>query len=132
MGKKILGGLLVLAIVGGAVAGSNPADPDILARLGATVAGKVTAALPNRSQLAGPVTAFKVGDRLPVEEQVRLRIRTDKSMAGTEVEVLRGGATGEVRLRGLVATPALQLRAAIIASETLGVDKVFNELAVPE
>ena len=132
MGKKLLGGFLALAIVGGAVAGSNPADPEILARLGAAVAGKVHGALPDRSQLAGPVTAFKVGDRLPVEEQVRLRIRSDKSMAGAEVEVLHGEAAGEVRLRGVVATAALQTRAAVIASETLGVEKVFNELAVPE
>ncbi len=132
MGKKLLGGLLVLAIVGGAVAGGKPTDPEVLARLGAAVAGKVEGAMPSRSQLADPATTFKVGDRLPVEEQVRLRIRSDKSMAGAEVEVLRGANPGEVRLRGVVATAALQLRAAVIASETVGVEKVFNEVAVPE
>ena len=132
MGKKLLGVLLVLAIVGGAVAGGKPTDPEVLARLGAAVAGKVESALPDRSQLAGPVTNFKVGDRLPVEEQVRLRIRSDKSMAGTEVEVLRGVNPGEVRLRGVEATAALQMRVAVIASETVGVEKVFNEVAVPE
>ena len=132
MGKKLFGGLVVLLIVGGAVAGGKPTDPEVLARLGATVAGKVGGALPDRSQLAGPVTTFKVGDRLPVEEQVRLRIHADKAMAGAEVEVLRGAAAGEVRLRGVVATAALQMRAAVIASETVGVEKVFNEVAVPE
>ena len=132
MGKKLLGGLVVALIVGGAVAGGKPSDLEVLARLGATVAGKVHATLPDRSQLAGPATTFKVGDRLPVEEQVRLRIHADKAMAGAEVEVLRGAANGEVRLRGIVATAALQMRAAVIASETVGVDKVFNEVAVPE
>ena len=132
MGKKLLGGLFVVLIVGGAVAGGKPSDPEVLARLGAAIAGKVGSALPDRSQLAGPVTTFKVGDCLPVEEQVRLRIRSDKSMAGAEVEVLRGVSPGEVRLRGVVATAALQMRAAIIASETVGVEKVFNEVAVPE
>lgn len=132
MRQNLPGALLVLLIVGGAVAGSKPGDPEILARLGTVIAGKVNATLPDRSQLADPVTAFKVGDRLPVEEQVRLRIRTDKSMAGAEVEVLRGSAPGEVRLRGVVATPAQQRRAAALAADTVGIDKVINEVAAPE
>jgi hypothetical protein len=132
MGKRVLGGLLAAAIVGGAIAGSQSSDAEVLARLGGVVATKVHAALPDRSQLAGPATNFKVGDRLPVEEQVRLRIHSDKAMNGASVEVSRGSIPGEVRLYGVVGTADLQTRAADIAAGTVGVNRVQNDIAVPE
>ena len=102
MAKRILGFVLALGIVGGALAGSKKSDPDTLARVGEVVGQRVKASLPEASKVAGPLTAFKPGDALPVEEKVRMRIHTDKKMAGTDVTVAPGSAAGEVKLRGLV------------------------------
>lgn len=132
MGKRILGIIVLIGIVGGAVAGSKKTDPDILASVGAVVGKRVKTSLPDRSKLAGPLTAFKLGDRFPIEEQVRVRIHSDKSMNGESVDVSSGSASGEVRLRGIVSTAALQRRAVEIAEATVGVEKVINEIAVPE
>ena len=132
MSKRVLGILLLIGIVGGAVAGSKKSDPDVLANVGAVVGQKVKNALPDRSKVAAPLTAFKLGDRFPIEEQVRVRIHSDKSMNGATVEVVTGAGAGEVKLRGLVSTAVLQKRAVEIAEGTVGVEKVVNEIAVPE
>lgn len=132
MAKRILGIIFGLAIVGGAIAGSKKSDPDKLAQVGEIVGRKIKGALPEGSKVAGPLVAFKTGDLLPVEEKVRIRIRSDRRMDGAEVQVLHAGATGEVKLRGIVPTAALAARAQEIAADTVGVTKVINELAVPE
>jgi hypothetical protein len=132
MGKKILGGLIVVLIVTGAVAGSKPTDAEVLARIGSVVGRKVNGALPDRSQIADPVTAFRLGDRLPVEEHVRIRINADKVLHGLPIEVRRGSAPGEVKLQGIVRNANDRDLAAGIAGSTHGVEKVINELAFPE
>ncbi len=132
MAKRILGLVLGLGIVGGALAGSKKSDPDTLARVGEVVGQKVKASLPEASKVVGPLAAFKPGDALPVEEKVRVRIRTDKAMAGADVTVSPGAAAGEVRLRGVATNPAQRRRAGELAEQTAGVEKVVNEIAVPE
>jgi hypothetical protein len=132
MGKKILGLLVLLLIVGGAVAGSKPTDPEILARIGGVFGQKVNSALPSRSQIAEPITAFRLGDRLPIEEQVRIRLHADKALQGLSIEVHRGQVPGEVRLNGIVRTSADRDRAGELAGNTVGVNSVINELAIPE
>jgi hypothetical protein len=132
MAKRILGFVLAVAIVGGALAGSKKSDADTLARVGEVVGQRVKASLPEASKVAGPLAAFKPGDALPVEETVRIRIHADKKMAGTDVTVAPGAAAGEVKLRGLVKDRGQWTRAAELAGETAGVEKVVNEIAVPE
>jgi hypothetical protein len=132
MWKRVFGGLIAAAIVGGALAGSKKTDPDTLARVGEVVGAKVKTALPDSSAVSGPLVAFRPGDVLPVEEKVRLRIRTDKAMDGADVTVAAGSAAGEVRLRGVVRNPDQAQRAVRLAEGTVGVEKVVNELAVPE
>jgi hypothetical protein len=132
MAKRIVGFVLAVGIVGGALAGSKKSDPDTLARVGEVVGQRVKASLPEASKVAGQLAAFRPGDALPVEETVRTRIRADKRMAGAEVMVSAGAAAGEVRLRGVVQNRAQWARAAELAGETAGVEKVVNELAVPE
>ena len=132
MSKRVLGIIVLIAIVGGSVAGSKKSDADILANVGAVVGQKVKSSLPDRSKVAAPLTAFKLSDRFPIEEQVRVRIQSDKSMNGATVEVVSGANAGEVKLRGIVNTVALQKRAVEIAESTVGVEKVINEIAVPE
>ena len=130
--QRVLGTVLALAVVGGALAKSKKSDPDTLARIGDVVGQKVTAALPPASKVAGPLVAFRAGDALPVEEKVRLRVRTDKLMDGADVTVASGSAAGEVRLRGVVKDAAQSQRATQLAEGTAGVERVLNELAVPE
>jgi BON domain-containing protein len=132
MAKRILGVVLAVAIVGGALAGSKKSDADTLARVGEVVGQRVTASLPEASRVAGPLATFKPGDALPVEETVRIRIHADKMMAGADVTVAPGSAAGEVKLRGLVKDRGQWSRAAELAGETAGVEKVVNEIAVPE
>lgn len=130
--KRALVGLVWVGIVGGWAAGGKRSDADVLARVGAVVALTAKAALPDASKVAGPFVAFRPGDVLPVEERVRVRIRTDKAMDGADVTVVPGPAAGEVRLRGIVPTAAHRDRAGDLAAGTVGVDTVTNEIAVPE
>ncbi len=132
MKKRVLGVFIVLGIVGGAIGGSQRSDADKLAQVGQVVGNKVKSALPDASKVAGPLIAFKPGDALPVEEKVRMRVRTDKAMDGADVTVAAGTEPGEVRLRGVVLNRGQWKRAADLAKETVGVEKVVNELAVPE
>ena len=132
MAKRVVGVLVALAIVGGAVAGSKKSDPDTLARVGEVVGRKAKGSLPEASRVAGPLTAFRLGDRLPVEEQVRIRLQADKHMGHSKVEVIAGPAPGEIRLRGVVINTWQGQHAARLAGDTIGVEKVVNELAVPE
>ena len=76
--------------------------------------------------------AFRAGNALPVEERVRLRIETDKKLAGIRIEVWPGEKEGEVRLRGVVPGAESRTRIVGIAESTSGVESVVNELAVPE
>ncbi|WP_161967440.1 BON domain-containing protein [Fimbriiglobus ruber] len=132
MWKRVLGVAVSIAIVGGAVAGSNKSDPDTLARVGEVVGKKVKGALPETSKVVGPFLAFKPGDSLPVEEKVRIRIRADKKMDGADVTVAPGASAGEVKIRGVVANEAQKRLANELAEGTAGVEKVVNEIAVPE
>ena len=130
-GKRIAGGVAAVLIVVAAVAAGKRSDLDTLARVGEIVGQRARAAAPSGSAVAGPLTAFKVGDRFPLEEQVRVRIRSDRGMAGSKVDVVAGAAHGEVRLRGEVVNPWQERRAYHLATETTGVDKVVSEIAVP-
>lgn len=132
MSARWIGTLVFGAIVGGSLAGSKATDPDRIAAVGQVVGQKVKAALPEAAKVTGPLAALRVGDALSVEERVRVRVRTDKRMAGAEVYAVPGTAAGEVRLRGLAGTAEQAQRAVRIAESTTGVEKVVNEIAVLE
>lgn len=132
MTQRVLVVMLAFVLGVSAAVFGKASDPDTLAAVGAVVGGKIQAALPDRSQLAGPLTAVRPTDRFPVEEQVRARIAADKLMAGAAVDVRTGARPGEVRLRGTVPTEAHAARAAQLAGETVGVDKVTSELVLME
>jgi len=132
MTKKIAACLLLVIIVGGVVLTSQSSDGAILVRLGQIIATRATANLPDRSNLAGPIVSFKLGDRLPIEEQVRLRIQADKTLGQQPVEVLVGNGPGIVRLRGIVTEGRFAQEILQVAANTRGVETVINELAVPE
>ena len=80
--------------------------------------------------MAGPLVALRPGNARPIEEQVRVRIRSDKPMTGADVTAL-SGPDGGVRLRGLVQSAGQAHRAEELALETVGVTSVANDLAAP-
>jgi hypothetical protein len=123
---------MTLGTVGGIYASSKKTDMDVLAKMGHVVGQKTKGALPSSSHLAGPLTSVRLEGRLPLEEKVQVRIRTDKRMEGTDVTVASGTAPGEVRLRGLVKETDQAQRAVKLAESTSGVTKVIDEIAKPE
>jgi len=130
-GKRIAGAVAAVLIVAAAVAAGKRSDLDTLARVGEVVGKHAKATAPNGSAVAGPLTAFRVGDRFPLEEQVRVRIQSDRGMAGAKVDVVAGATPGEVRLRGEVVNAWQERHAYRLATETAGVEKVVSEIAVP-
>ncbi|MCZ2343022.1 MAG: BON domain-containing protein [Bacteroidales bacterium] len=129
--RRKLGTLCVIVLIIGPLVASKPSDADILARIGAATAQRIRSELPNPVTIAGPFVALRPGDVLPEEELVRIRIHTDRTMEGTDITVLPG-EKGEVKLRGIVTSPTQRDRAGQLASGTVGVTKVLNEIAVPE
>jgi hypothetical protein len=129
--KRAAAAVICFGLLAGTLVLSKPTDLDVLARVGKKAGEKVSAALPDARKVAGPLAAFRAGDALPVEERVRVRIQTDKQMAGADVTVTPTAAVGEVRLRGVVQTDDQKQRAVELAEGTAGVEKVIAELAVP-
>lgn len=129
---RILCATLFVFVLGGTLAMSKAEDLDILMRAGRKAKEQIANTLPDGRKLAGPLAAFRAGDALPVEERVRVRIQTDKAMAGADVTVSAADAAGEVRLRGVVQSGVQKSRAVELANATSGVEKVVEELAVPE
>ena len=105
------------------------ADGEKLAAVGRLVAGKVRAALP--PGLANdPVGAIRKGLPERVEDRVAARLAADKRLQGIDFSVSANG--GAVTLRGVVPDPAARKKAVALAENTVGVEKVTDELAVPE
>ncbi len=130
--KRFLAVSLFVFVLAGTLALSKADDLTILMKAGRKAQAQVTAAMPEGRRLAGPLAAFRAGDALPIEERVRLRIRTDKQMVGADVAVAGTANPGEVRLRGVVKTGVQKARAVELAAGTTGVDAVIDELAIPE
>jgi osmotically-inducible protein OsmY len=129
VGRKFLGMVLVLGIVGGTLAMSKPGDAAILTKVGSVASRKIEAALPESSKVAGPVNALRNKDFLAVGDRVQVRIRTDKSMEGANVVVIADGS--DIKLRGDVKNTLQRIRAVELAQSTAGVDKVTNEIVEP-
>lgn len=128
--RKFLIGTLFVATVGGAFAGGKLSDLDKLTRVGHTVADKLKDAMPETARVAGPIVAIKTGEWMSVDERVRVRLRTEKSLEGANILVIADGNT--VRLRGEVAGAHQTVRAIELAQSTTGVDKVVSEIGVVE
>lgn len=105
-------------------------DGDKLAKVSRLVAGKVQASLPQADKLAGPVNAVRALLPQRLEDRVRARLVTDQKLAGVVFVVSSEGGT--VKLGGVVADAAARKWAVEIAASTVGVEKVVDELAVPE
>src|SRR5437016_482191 len=130
--KRFSAGLMFLVVLICPLVAAKETDGPILAKVGKLAWEKTRDSLPNRAKLTAPLAAFRAGDALPVEERVRLRIETDKKLAGVRVDVWPGEKEGQIRLRGIVTGAEIRSRIMGIAESTSGVESVVNELAVPE
>ena len=130
--KRFSAGMMFLVVLICPLVAAKETDGPILARVGKVAWAKAKDGLPDKAKLTGPLAAFRAGDALPVEERVRLRIETDKRLAGVRVEVWPGEKEGQVRLRGTLPGSEWRTRIVGIAESTTGVESVVNELAVPE
>lgn len=130
--RKTLAGIVFASVLVGTFVASKSTDFEILQRVVRVSRDKIASVTPDAQKLAGPLAAFRIGNALPIEERVRVRIQNDKHMLGGDVTVLPTATTGEVRLRGIVETSDQRNHALVLAESTKGVEKVLNELAVPE
>jgi hyperosmotically inducible protein len=105
-------------------------DGDKLARVSRLIAGKVQAALPPAAKLAGPVNAVRALLPQRLEDRVKTRLETDRKLEGVAFVVTSEGTT--VRISGVVPDAAARKAAVELAANTIGVEKVVDELAVPE
>jgi hypothetical protein len=130
--KQFTAGILFLVILISPLVLAKETDGPIISRVSKLAWDKSRESIPARANILAPFAAFRAGDALPVEERVRIRIETDKQLEGIRVEVWPGEKTGVIKLRGVVPGQDWKNRAGSIASSTVGVDTVVNELAIPE
>jgi osmotically-inducible protein OsmY len=104
-------------------------DGDKLAAVARLATAKVRNALPPAVNLATPVDAIRKELPTRLDDTVKARLAADKRLANVAVTVIAEGAT--VKLRGVV--PDAKTRKVIVslAENTVGVEQVIDELAVP-
>ena len=104
-------------------------DGDRLAAVVRLAGARLRAAMPPAVSFAAPVDALRKELPTRPEEAVRARLAADKRLAGLNVNVVVEG--GAIKLRGVV--PDAKTRKVIVslAENTVGVEGVVDELAVP-
>lgn len=105
--------------------GCDQTDGDRLTRVGRKVTEKVQALIPNQTPFGD---VFPANRPRGLEDRVRERLKMDRYLATSPIEVIADGAV--VRLRGTVNDPVLKRRAFEIADSTVGVEKVVDEIVV--
>lgn len=108
----------------------SPTDGDKLASVGRLAVAKVRSALPPPDKLAGPFQLLRREIPERVEDKVKARLEADSRFEGVKFEVTANGS--EVTLRGVLPNAKARRIAVSIAEHTTGVEKVVDELAVPE
>jgi hypothetical protein len=122
MGSRYRGAVCLLVV---ALAGCNRQDTDCLSRVGRRLLDRAhgaTQELRGKLDVGLPVTG--------VQERVQQRLRADKALAETAIEVTGQGA--EVELKGMVKTRDQRTRAVDLAETTVGVEKLSDVLQVSE
>jgi hypothetical protein len=122
----ILIGLFIL-LVGTRFA---PSDGDKLASVGRVALGKVRDALPPAAKMAAPFNAIRREIPERTEDKVKARLEADARLEGVTFDIAAEGNI--VTLRGVMPNAKTRRTAVSIAENTKGVEKVIDELAVPE
>lgn len=105
--------------------GCQRSDADRLARVGWKVTEKVQALVPARTPFGGALGLTK---SQILAERVRDRFTNDRYLAPIALEINADG--NAIRLTGKVNDQVLKQRAIEIASSTVGVESVVDELSV--
>jgi len=108
----------------------KPSDGDKLASVSRIALFKVRDSLPPAARMAGPLQLLRRGIPERLEDKVRARLEADDRLAGVSFDVSVNGA--EITLRGVLPSLKARRTAVSIAEHTAGVEKVNDELAVPE
>jgi len=108
----------------------KPTDGDKLASVGRLAIGKVRGALPPPDRMAGPLQLLRREIPERIEDKVKARLEADNRFEGVRFDVTANG--GEVTLRGVMPSAKSRRTAVSIAEHTTGVEKVVDELAVPD
>lgn len=104
-------------------------DGDKLAAVSRLALRKVQNSMPQSVNLSVPVDALRKELPTRQDEAVRARLASDKRLAGADFKVSAEG--GVVTLRGTVPNANVKRLAVGVAKNTVGVDDVVDELAVP-
>lgn len=102
-------------------------DGDKLAAASRLAVAKLRNALP--ANAGAPLDALRREAPVPAADAVRARLASDKRFTGVEFKVAAEGNV--VTLRGVVPNPNVKRLAVGVAKNTVGVDDVVDELAVP-
>ena len=108
----------------------KPSDGDKLASVSRVAVDKVRDALPPAARMAGPLQFLRRGIPERIEDKVKARLEADDRLDGVKFDVTANG--NEVTLRGVMPSAKSRRTAMSIAEHTTGVEKVVDELAVPE
>ena len=121
----ILVGLFIV-LVGTQFQASDGEKLAAVARLAGT---KIRAAMPPAVNFAAPVDALRKELPTRSEDTVRARLSADKRLVGLDVVVV--SEEGAIRLRGVVPDDKTRKMVVSLVQNTIGVERVMDELAVP-
>lgn len=108
----------------------QPSDGDKLAAVVRLATAKVRSALPPAANLSAPIEALKKELPTQPEDAVKARLAGDKRLANVTVAVVADD--GAIKLRGVVPDSKTKKLIVSLAENTVGVEKVVDELGVPE
>lgn len=117
---------LFVVLVGSRFKASDGEKLAAVSRLSVT---KVRNAMPPTLNLVAPVDALRKELPTRPEDAVRARLAADKRFAGVDIKVTADG--GAITLRGVVPDARVKRLAVGVAQNTVGVETVVDELAVP-
>jgi hyperosmotically inducible protein len=105
-------------------------DGDKLASIAKIAGLKLRNALPQTVNLTNPIEALRKELPTRPEDAVRSRLTADKRLIGVNVTVTVEGTA--LKLRGVV--PDIKTRKIVVglAENTVGIEQVVDELAMPE
>jgi hyperosmotically inducible periplasmic protein len=104
-------------------------DGDRLAAVARLAGARIRAAMPPAVSFAAPVDALRKELPTRPDDAVRARLAGDKRLVGLNVNVVAEGDA--VKLRGVVPDDAMRKLIVGLAENTVGVEQVIDELAVP-
>jgi hyperosmotically inducible periplasmic protein len=104
-------------------------DGDKLAAVSRLGVAKVRNAMPPAVDVAAPVDALRRELPTKPDDAVRARLASDKRFVGVDFKVTAEGNV--VTLRGVVPDARIKRLAVGVAENTVGVEKVVDELAIP-